>query len=471
MTASGAPAWVGRLVVGLAGPRLHPAEARWLRVYEPAGVILFSRNCVDPGQLADLCREVHACLGVDGEIMADHEGGPVSVLAAAVGRPPAARTLGDLDDLALTRRVHAATGQRLRGVGVDRVLAPCADVLLEPNNLVIGSRAFGADPQRVAAHVQAAVVGLREGGAACCLKHWPGHGGSATDSHEAATLVGREAPSRPFRAGLDAGADALMIGHLAGVGGGDPLTLDGAALADLRREFTDRPGLLLFADDITMGGLRGALARQGVPSPDGRASGLVDPGDLSRAWLAAVAAADCDRLLVRGIPWGALPLVDGERGPGLPAVMPPPTAVAGAEAYGEVRRRAAAGIDFAALDTPVLWLDGTEGDRWGAAAAAAEWLGGRFASVTRLEIGALPVEPPSISRLLVTSHRPLAATVPAWLARGADRTGVALAAGHPSLAPALSHHLGRGWTLQALADVAREDFAAIPGMTAPREGV
>ena len=82
-------------------------------------------------------------LVTDLEIVADHEGGPVSQLSFAVGRPPAAWALGVLDDPDLTRRVFVETGRRCRQLGIDRLLAPCADVLTEVHNPVIGSRAFG----------------------------------------------------------------------------------------------------------------------------------------------------------------------------------------------------------------------------------------------------------------------------------------------------------------------------------------
>ena len=73
-----------RLVVGLGGTRLTPAERTWLSRYEPGGVILFARNVSGPTQLADLCRELRALLPPGAEIVADHEGGPISVLAAAL---------------------------------------------------------------------------------------------------------------------------------------------------------------------------------------------------------------------------------------------------------------------------------------------------------------------------------------------------------------------------------------------------
>jgi hypothetical protein len=457
-----------RLVVGLAGPGLHALEARWLREHQPAGVILFGRNCTDPRQCAQLCADVRACLPAGAEIMADHEGGPVSVLAAALGRPPAAWTLGALDDLGLTRRVHRETGRRLRELGVDRVLAPCCDVLVEPRNPVIGSRAFGDDPARVAAQVAAAVTGLREGGVRTCLKHFPGHGGTAGDSHDGAVGAGAGALAGPFEAGFAAGADGLMVGHIVVGGGRMPLTLDAPALA--RARATVPAGVRFFADDVTMGGLRPALAALGLAAADGRAEGLVDPADLTPGWLQALAAAGCDVLLVRGIPWRALPLAGGEAGPGLPSPVAavvgaaPDAAVVGAAPdvplYGEVRARAAAGLVLADPGGVLLWLDATGGDRWGEAAGLQPWLEARFGRVVRVGPGGSSPLSVAATTLLVTSHRPLGAGVGEIAMAGLGRAGEAVAAGHPSLGTELAGRLGAGWRVRALFDMRPEDLAA-----------
>jgi hypothetical protein len=445
-----------RLVVGLAGPQLHPAEARWLREHQPAGVILFGRNCTGAAQCARLCADVRASLPAGAEIMADHEGGPISVLAAAVGRPPAAWTLGTLDDLDLTRRVHGETARRLRDLGVDRVLAPCCDVLVEPRNPVIGSRAFGAAPGPVAAQVAAAVAGLREGGIRTCLKHYPGHGGTAGDSHHVAVAAGAGALAGPFEAGFAAGADGLMVGHIALGDGALPLTLDAAGLARVRVNLP--AGVRLFADDVTMGGLRPALAGLGVAAGDGRADGLVDPADLTRGWLEALAVAGCDVLLVRGIPWRALALGDGIRGPELPApVIGPATAAPEVPLYAAARARAAAGIMLADPTGDLLWLDATGGDRWGEAAGLKPWLETRFGRVARVVPGA---SSPSVAArtLLVTSHRPLGGDVAGLAAAGLAAAGEAVVAGHPSLSDEVGRSLGAGWRVHALFDLRPEDL-------------
>lgn len=468
-----AAALAARLVVGLAGPEPTPAEWAWLGEHRPAGVILFGRNVTGPAQATELCRRLRALVpGL--QVMADHEGGPVAQMAAAAGRPPAAWTLGALDDVTLSREVCRETAARLARLGITRVLGPVADVLEHPRNPVIGARAFGADVALCARHVAAAVAGYRAAGLDVCVKHWPGHGGTATDSHltlEAQLVAGcRE----PFQAGLAAGADAVMVGHLPVAGTADGgvclATLDAAYLAQVRAALAagGAPPLLV-ADDVTMGALREPMRHLGVPRPDAQASGLVEPGDLPAAWLRALLHAGCDLLLLRGIPWRALPLSGAAAAgtPAAPATDPQARAAAASlaepaavwqEARDRLWRREAAG--WAAPHLALAWLDTTAGDRWGAAdqrtgTAFADRLAGLFARVGRqggAEVAGAPCE-----RLLVTSHRPLGAGWPDGLAMASAGlalapAGVALTMGHPSLADDLRARLGDRWRVGALFD-------------------
>ena len=107
----------------------------------------------------------------------DEEGGDVTRIEATTGSSlPGNAALGAVDDESLTSAVAAALGARLRRLGVDLDLAPCADVNSDPANPVIGVRSFGADPALVARHTAAFVTGLQSAGVAACAKHFPGHG-------------------------------------------------------------------------------------------------------------------------------------------------------------------------------------------------------------------------------------------------------------------------------------------------------
>ncbi len=461
---------VRRLVVGLAGTRLSAAEEAWLSRYAPAGVILFRRNIVDARQLQELCGRLHALLPPDGEVVVDHEGGPVAVAENAVGRPPAAWTLGRIDDPELTREVHADTARRLRRLGIDRVLAPVADVLSDPENPVIGARAFGADPDRVAAHVAAAVTGLRDGGIGCCLKHWPGHGGVRVDPHDRPVTV--TAPARdellPFRAGLAAGAGAVMVGHLPVPGRDRPATLLPEVSASIEAVAGRR--VVVWADDATMGALRGPLGHL-LPEVRRETSGLLPPEDLPREWFARLAEGGARRLAVRGIPWAAFPLDDG------PAPPPPdsgpgtgsPPAVDQAASWRRARDLAA-GAPWPAATGLLLWWEPFPRHRWAEAVPDLPVLAGWRGEVVRLSGEAAPLRTSAgtgARALLVTSPVPLPGNgewppLRAVIDRLADE-GRAIVAGHPRLAARVGDVLGEGWEVSALEDCHPWDLAPIWG--------
>lgn len=465
-----------RLVVGLAGPWPTPFESAWLAHWQPAGVILFSHNINNYNNLRDLSEYLHGLVpGL--EIMADHEGGPISHLAAALGRPPSAWSLGVLDDVGLTARVFAETGLRLREAGIDRVLAPVADVLTEPRNPVIGVRAFGGDPELVTRHTVAAVTGLLDGGVRVCLKHWPGHGGSGGDSHLGETSVGEGAVPVPFESGLTAGADAVMVGHLLRDPGQEaglvlPATLDREFLDTSRRRLEPGSvaGLLWFADDVTMGALGPGMEGLGVEVPEPTAAGLFDPATLPRDWFECLASAGCDRLLIRGLPTAAFPLaetpgrLEDRQDSGSMGSHP---FAPGPYAESRLRLLEKVAADFPDPHTELLWLDYSRDDRWAIAAGVGaedtrgwglEEIKDRLSSLFR----SVSTEPGPRSdgrpwkRLLVSSHRPLPGLD--QLSLDLASRGVCLVLGHPSLGIDLADRLPGSWKVAALYDIAPDDL-------------
>jgi len=429
---------IDRLVVGLAGPRLAATERAWLTTHRPAGVILFRHNVRDAAQLETLCRQVREVLPARAEIMADHEGGPVSVLDAAAGRPPAPWALGAIDDPELTREAMHASAVAARALGIDRLLAPCMDVMTEPRNPIIGARAFGADPERVARHVAAAVAGIVDAGARCCLKHWPGHGGTGVDTHigDAGTVVPEDPAA--LRAGLAAGADAVMLGHLRLPGDDLPASISPVATARLRQMAA---GVSLVSDDLTMGALRGPLGEQA--GLDLAGDGLCDPAALPRAWFEAAAAGGCDILLCCGIPWTAWPLGEGDDAESPRRVTAPPTVASPPSWIAAAARSAEPCLDPAHGD--LLCWHASPTHHWGPLGAddirAAGWTGG-LADLGDRRGG--PWE-----QLLITSHVPfseaaLRAARPR-LSAALSAAGVCLTLGHPSLAADAADLLPAGW--------------------------
>lgn len=460
----------GRLVVGLESTWPSPVEWSWLRQWRPFGVILFSRNVRDFSQLQQLCSVLkNAVPGL--KIFADHEGGPVSQMAAAVGRPPVAYGLGVLDDADLTRRVHVESARRLKAAGLDWVLAPCADILSEKRNPVIGARSFGSDPELVARHVEAAVNGLREGGLSCCLKHWPGHGSSATDSHLESTVVKISPHDEiPFQAGIQAGAHGLMPGHLLTGEGQWPATLSREFLAETRRSLAiDRPEFLLIADDVSMGALREPMVRLGVDVPGAGQRSMVDVETISLEWFEHLAAAGCDIFLIRGLPFAAFPQI-GEKTQ--PPAMDDSSAVSEYvfdEVVYNIPFNSASPAFTSGTDT-LFSLDLARNDRWQVAGALGsdhwdQWdalWAERFNTVVNVFDlkNPLPGES-SIAWLLVTNHRPMPENweTTIWAESLRNRIGFSgrcLVMGHPSLGDDLEDLLGPGWDVTSLYDVSCE---------------
>ncbi|MEF9885293.1 glycoside hydrolase family 3 protein [Streptomyces sp. P9-A4] len=218
-----------------------------------SSVGLFGRNIVSPEQLAALTAQLRAERD-DVLVAIDEEGGDVTRLEVKQGSSfPGNYALGSVDDVELTRAVARELGRRLARCGVDLNWAPSADVNSNAENPVIGVRSFGPDPDLVARHTVAYVDGLQGVGVAACTKHFPGHGDTNVDSHDAlpridvdlATLHARELV--PFRAAIAAGTKAVMSAHilLSALDPHRPATLSPQILTGLLRQELGFEGLIV----------------------------------------------------------------------------------------------------------------------------------------------------------------------------------------------------------------------------------
>ncbi|MFC8614819.1 glycoside hydrolase family 3 protein [Micromonospora purpureochromogenes] len=259
---------LGTLLAAYPGP-VPPEWAVELVAEGLAGHTLFGTNVHDPAQVAASTLALRAGRP-DVLIAIDEEGGDVTRLAHATGSPyPGNAALGAVDDTALTGRVYAAIGAELAALGITVNLAPTVDVNTADENPVIGTRSFGADPARVAAHSAAAVEGLQSVGVAACAKHFPGHGATVADSHHELPTVDvspallRERDLPPFAAVIEAGARAVMTAHIRvpALTGDGPATFSRAVLVDLLRGEYGFTGTVI-TDALEMQGA--ALAAGGV---------------------------------------------------------------------------------------------------------------------------------------------------------------------------------------------------------------
>jgi beta-N-acetylhexosaminidase len=252
---------VGQLLVaGFSG--LTPEGAKpAIRDCHVGGLILFGRNIEDAGQLLELTN------GLKGEnqggipllVCLDQEGGRVDRMPAEVERTPAAYDIGALGDEGLVRRYGQLLAQACAAFGFNLDFAPVADIWSNSENTVIGTRAFGAEEERVSQCIAAAVEGVQSGGVLSVVKHFPGHGDTAMDSHLGLPVVERSLEElwsrelRPFQAA--AGADGVMVGHIVLTALGEmPASLNPEIVDGLLREELGYSGVV-FTDDMTMGAI------------------------------------------------------------------------------------------------------------------------------------------------------------------------------------------------------------------------
>jgi len=248
-------------MIGFPGQTLD-ADAKSLLWDGVFGAILFKRN-VEGGaeQTAALCSEVKAT-GRAGCVMAvDQEGGRVARLRGApfTALPPM-RTLGEgPDGEARAERVGRLLAYELRAVGFDWDFAPVMDVDTNPQNPVIGDRAFHRSPERVAQLGVALSRGLELGGVGSCAKHFPGHGDTAQDSHLTLPRLPhslerlREVELLPFKAYADAALASVMTAHVLfdALEPGVPATMSRRALTEVLRGDLGFRGLVV-SDDLEM---------------------------------------------------------------------------------------------------------------------------------------------------------------------------------------------------------------------------
>src|SRR5947209_16276319 len=177
-------------ITGVAGPKLTAEERHFLREAEPWGLILFKRNVHTPAQVAGLTESFRDALGRNAPVRVDQEGGRVQRLGPPhwPAYPPGA-AYGRVYDRSAAEGIKAAyLGARLiaadlAAVGVDVDCLPIADVPVAGADSIIGDRAYGDTAEKVALLARAVADGLLAGGVLPVLKHIPGHGRAAADSH------------------------------------------------------------------------------------------------------------------------------------------------------------------------------------------------------------------------------------------------------------------------------------------------
>ena len=258
---------VGQLfMLAFAGPDL--AYARQLvEQYQIGGFYLTDDNAADPQQAAALNLELQklaALRSVDAPLIlgVDQEGA-WSVLTKYTDTGPGNLALGVVDDIKLTARQYQSMALQMQALGYNTVLAPCVDVNSNPDNPIIGQRSFGAEPALVSRHSSAAVTAILQTGMLACAKHFPGHGDTATDSHNGLPVVDLalsellDTHLQPFVAAIEAGVPLLMTSHICypQLDAEYPATLSPLILTQLLRQQLGFDGVIL-TDSMNMGAMR-----------------------------------------------------------------------------------------------------------------------------------------------------------------------------------------------------------------------
>jgi beta-N-acetylhexosaminidase len=212
------------LVIGIGGHELSAQEREWLQHPTVAGVILFSRNFASRAQVAELSQAIRDAAPRPQLLCVDQEGGRVQRFRDGYHALPSLEGFGRLFErdreaaLGLAREHAWLMASEIRATGVDLSFAPVVD--LGRGNRAIGDRAFHAEPAIVAEFTRAYVAGMHEAGMAATLKHFPGHGSVLEDTHFDDAVDPRPLEALraedlvPFVAGIDAGADAVMMAHV-----------------------------------------------------------------------------------------------------------------------------------------------------------------------------------------------------------------------------------------------------------------
>lgn len=259
-------------IFGCEGLTLTPDEAAFFRDSDPFGFIVFARNIDTPDQVLRLTTALRDCVGRAAPVLVDQEGGRVQRLRAPHWRewlPPmdtVARAADPVRAMFLQSRIMA---DELRAVGIDANCAPCADVAVDVTHPFLKNRCYSTDPELVSRIARVVADGHLAGGVLPVMKHLPGHGRAAQDTHHDLPTV--HAPAHeliatdfaPFMALAD--LPMAMTAHIVFSAFDDLPATQSARVVGVIRDTIGFQGLLI-TDDLNMQALSGTVAERAVAS-------------------------------------------------------------------------------------------------------------------------------------------------------------------------------------------------------------
>ena len=251
-------------MVGFDGTELDATLRDIIEKLQVGGIILFSRNIVDPEQLNRLCTSVQTCAQEAGLlplfIAIDQEGGTVARLKPPFTQFPGASEMKDKTQVKQFARV---TAKEMGGVGVNMNMAPVLDLPPAEIPSVMAARSFGSDPRQVSAMGTAVIRHLQRRGIMAVAKHFPGIGRTTDDSHidmprlDAGLDTLQSADLIPFHAAIEADVSAVMLAHIfyPSIDSRWPASLSPPIARDLLRDVMQYQGVVI-TDDLDMGAIK-----------------------------------------------------------------------------------------------------------------------------------------------------------------------------------------------------------------------
>lgn len=271
-------------IVGFHGHVASEDIKTLIRTHKVGAVILFLRNVNNAAQLLELTNSLQDTAKEAGHkqglfIAIDQENGLVTRIKSPVAAQlPGSMALGATGNANNAYKIASATAETLKSFGINTNYAPIADVNSEPKNPVIGVRSPSDNPEAVGRFVSAQIKGLSEGGVIPCVKHFPGHGDTAVDSHYGLPVIAKSKAQLdacelvPFRRAVVEGVDSVMTAHIAMPGIGDltltddhpskklPASLNPAAIKILREEM--KYDGMIISDCLEMDGVRATFGTE-----------------------------------------------------------------------------------------------------------------------------------------------------------------------------------------------------------------
>ena len=255
---------IGQLfIVGFEGDIINDEIIDLVNNQEVGGLIYFSRNVVDSNQIITLNNEIKDIKkDIPLFISVDEEGGVVSRVPDEFLKFPSSGYIGKFDDENLSYNIGSIISKELKSLGFNMDFAPVLDIDSNPNNTVIGERAFGNNADIVSKLGIKTMEGLRDGGIIPVVKHFPGHGDTDIDSHYGLPIVTKTLEELnnlefiPFKNAIENGADVVMVSSiiLSSIDSEYPATMSKKVTTDILRNKLNFDGVIA-TDDMTMGAI------------------------------------------------------------------------------------------------------------------------------------------------------------------------------------------------------------------------